>query len=55
MPWNIRNDLMVAKTNEASVMLYQNDNNLKTVRSEKSEKGLSAQANGIMQKTKTGK
>jgi hypothetical protein len=39
MPWHIRNDLMVVKTIEVSVMLYYKDNNLSTV---KSEKGKSA-------------
>ena len=39
MPGHIANDLMLAKTNEASVMLYHKDNNLSTV---KSEKGKSA-------------
>jgi len=37
--WHIRNDLMVVKTTEASVMLYHKGNNLSTV---KTEKGKSA-------------
>jgi hypothetical protein len=35
VPWHIRNDLMIVKTNEASVMLYHKDNNLSTVKNEK--------------------
>jgi len=39
VPWHVGNELMVAKTNEASVMPYHKDNNLSTV---KCEKGKSA-------------
>jgi len=35
VPWHTRNDLMVLKSDEASVMLYHKDNNLSTVKSEK--------------------